>query len=364
MGEGRRVMHKLLNAREANYDLLRCLCVWAVIINHVSDVTLYWHGSHQVVSFIWEGLGAYAVPCFLMITGAIAVNAPGNSDFKRYWSKSYRKVGIQTVLFSLFYFFWYTFTRYRHSGDIADAVQMPINMQLSGWHGHPLWYVYTLLGIYLFIPLICTLKNRYGHRIEYHICALGYVAWALLSMYLEQAMISWSVDYVFHLLGFVVLGSEIKTLVSKRNNLHGYALIAGGVILSIAMYLLLYQHVLHGGNYRTAIFNDMASPLSVCTYVLIFSGVTMLALYNSFPLTVKYSFYVYLIHKFVLEILDHSIKIDGIMDQRVIYIPVMVVLVYGCSLVLAVLYDRAYRKVSCWCSRWFRYLEGALGSEK
>ena len=90
----------------------------------------------------------------------------------------------------------------------------------------------------------------------------------------------------------------------------------------------------------------------------------MLALYNSFPLTVKYSFYVYLIHKFVLEILDHSIKIDGIMDQRVIYIPVMVVLVYGCSLVLAVLYDRAYRKVSCWCSRWFRYLEGALGSEK
>lgn len=343
-------MPKLLNERAANYDLLRCLCVWAVIINHVSDVTLFWEGSGQVISYIWEGLGAYAVPCFLMITGAIAVNTPANSDFKKYWTKSYKKVGIQTILFSSFYFCWYTFTRYRHNGDLVDAIQAPLLMQLNGWHGHPLWYVYTLIGIYAFIPLLCALKNRYGHRTEYHICALGYVAWALLSMYFERAVISWSVDYVFHFMGFVVLGSEIKNLILKRNNFYGYAFIAGGVILSIVLYVLTYQHVLQGGDYRVAIFNSMASPLSVCTYVLIFGGITMLSLQSSFPLTVKYSFYVYLIHKFVLEILDHVIKIDGIMDQRVIYIPVMVVLVFICSLALAVLYDRAYRKGS-------RYLE-------
>lgn len=52
-------MSKLLNERAANYDLLRCLCVWAVIINHVSDVTLFWEGSGQVISYIFVLFGPF-----------------------------------------------------------------------------------------------------------------------------------------------------------------------------------------------------------------------------------------------------------------------------------------------------------------
>lgn len=52
-------MPKLLNERAANYDLLRCLCVWAVIINHVSDVTLFWEGSGQVISYIFVLFGPF-----------------------------------------------------------------------------------------------------------------------------------------------------------------------------------------------------------------------------------------------------------------------------------------------------------------
>lgn len=102
--------------RENNYDLLRLICVLAVITNHVSDITLEWSNSYKWVTYFWEGLGAYAVPCFLMITGAFSINNPINCNAKVYWARVYKKIGIPTAIFSVFYFLWYFSLSYYKTG--------------------------------------------------------------------------------------------------------------------------------------------------------------------------------------------------------------------------------------------------------
>lgn len=210
-------------SRQSNYDFLRFLAMMGVIINHVSDIFVFRNGDHLLTTYIWEGAGAFAVPAFLMISGSFLIDKESTANALEFYKKSFRKIGLHTIIFSCFYFFRVLLMKLRASSGIAAAFSAALRFQLTGWTGHPLWFVYSLAGIYCILPILASLKKKYGAYKEYHVFAMLYCVWAFLSLYFEQLPMSWSTGSAFGYLGFVILGNEIHTFVSEKgNNAGGY----------------------------------------------------------------------------------------------------------------------------------------------
>ncbi len=100
--------------RERNYDLLRIVCTVAVITIHVSGVwldaatdkeifgDLYLNGI--MTSCFYHVLSRFAVPCFIMLSGAFVLADERNQEYQYFYKKTFKNIGIPTLVFSIFYF--------------------------------------------------------------------------------------------------------------------------------------------------------------------------------------------------------------------------------------------------------------------
>ena len=99
--------------RYNNYDLLRIISCIAIIIIHVSATyknllianvynntdTLY------IISVLmWNTLSRFAVPCFVMLSGAFLLSNDKNQEYKEFYKKSFKKIGLPTIVFSILFF--------------------------------------------------------------------------------------------------------------------------------------------------------------------------------------------------------------------------------------------------------------------
>lgn len=103
-----------MEKREGNYDLLRIASTIAVIMIHVSAT--WFDGALKDISengllidqiempmaiCIYNSISRFAVPCFLMLSGAFILDNESNLNYKAFYSKSFSKVGVPTIVFSL-----------------------------------------------------------------------------------------------------------------------------------------------------------------------------------------------------------------------------------------------------------------------
>lgn len=87
-------------SRESNFDLLRVICAFAVVAIHVSaqfigamtgDPRYIGIEFHDVFnSTLWNVLSRFAVPCFVMLSGAFILTNDKNADFSFFYKKSLR----------------------------------------------------------------------------------------------------------------------------------------------------------------------------------------------------------------------------------------------------------------------------------
>lgn len=102
--------------REANYDLLRIICTLAVIAIHVSmiykgaitdnEVFGECYQNHMWTTIVYDTFSRFAVPCFVMLTGAFVLADEKNVNYKYFYKKAFKSIGIQTIVFSFLYFLY------------------------------------------------------------------------------------------------------------------------------------------------------------------------------------------------------------------------------------------------------------------
>ena len=78
--------------RESNFDLLRIISAFAVIILHVS----YWFlkiddasafSNCHFLTLLLTSITRFAVPCFFMLSGAFILADERNADYKYFYKK-------------------------------------------------------------------------------------------------------------------------------------------------------------------------------------------------------------------------------------------------------------------------------------
>lgn len=347
----------MVKQREGNYDLLRVLCTIAVVCTHVvakykTAITspspfgvLY--TDNLFITCLYDTLAWFAVPCFVMLSGAFCINDSRNSDYQTFYRKSLIKIGMPTVIFTAFYF-CYSFARMVYDVLVYDISAKNLLTPLKAlWRGEPfyhLWYLFMLIGLYVAVPILVRIRETLGKK-TFRTVTWGVFVWCMLSMYNSTHTLYWDIGLAACYLGYFMLGAVLREGAEKKSNGKGLLLIGIGVLVLLAAALYEYNVYLYTVTDGVeGIVKDFSyKPFNTVASVFLFSGFSYLDLRSgkATAFLSKYSFVTYLIHAFVWDILFRVVR-RFLPWNNVVALPLLIALTFLLSLAAAIVYTRLW----------------------
>ena len=333
--------------RENNFDLLRILSAVAVISLHVTSLYIYaktdstvfgeLYSENFIITSIYSILSRFAVPCFLMISGAFILSDNKNRDYKFFYNKTFNKVGIHIFIFTIIYSFY----KFLIASNKFKSLLSIVKSILLGLPFYHMWYMYILIIIYLLVPITIRFKDDIGER-NFAKISICFLIVAMLSMCTSTHTLQWDLGFSFCYFGYFMIGYVVrKKYLNNSNNLNAVvSIVVGFVILLLTSqidYIISKKQIFSFLSFKLV---EPFSPLILLASVIIFKGFAQLRINIKLESVSKYMFYVYLIHALIWEILKNNliIKIGLIIDSKII-IPICIVVVFLVSLICAIFYD-------------------------
>src|ERR1700753_3223031 len=272
------------DARPQNIDWisnLRLIALYAVIVLHCSAIPLGAYGKISMTDWwqadFFNAITRFAVPVFVMITGALLLNR--EYEIGDFLKRRLIRVVIPFLFWSLVYvwYSWYneeiTFTN-----DVWADLQLVLK-QLRDGSSYHLWYVYMLIGLYFFIPVIDKfVRNASEKEIRYFLI-VWFVVMLITQPYLKHFNPAVDMHYFAGFAGYLVLGHWLAYTDFKIKNLRIWMiLLAAACILVIAFgSRLLLIHPIYPG---TMLYEPVNPAV-----VLLAASLFLLAHYTSLQLS-------------------------------------------------------------------------------
>ena len=296
-----------MNKREYAFDILRTISMLMVIMIHVSNVYSRSFGiignQYFIISLFFNTICRISVPIFLMISGALLLDREYQKDK---YLKRIIKLLILIVVWDIIYLIW----EYLYLGITYNNLY---RLLFEPLRAH-LWFLYTILLLYIIQPLLRYLLNKANKTIKIVLL----IVWLLFS---------------FSYMGFFVIGKYLYDF-SKENDLKKY-----NKQLIILMIILYTVSIIL--NYKSSIKYNMFYNLYFAyrTPFIMFSSIAFfLLIINSNLKTNKLvillsdlSLGVYLIHGIFLDITVKQFIYPRI--PSIIGIPLFTLLIFLGSIV-------------------------------
>ncbi len=136
----------------SQFIYIRVIACFAIVLLHTLFAsTVYFSDTitdtQLTVSRTVQHMLMWAVPCFLMVTGALLLQPARKIDGKKLFGKYIRRIALALVVFTFLF-------------QLIDYIKGEEVTLVTGWlsnlfqgHSWPhMWYLYLMLGIYLMIP--------------------------------------------------------------------------------------------------------------------------------------------------------------------------------------------------------------------
>ncbi len=307
-----------MGKRENNYDLLRIICSFGVIVIHDSGIWItnaikninhgieLSHVSYIRLACLYNLLSRFAVPCFVMMSGAFILNCDDNQNYKQFYRKSLYKIFLPTVFFSA------VCVIYRIICSLADgtAIGSIINDIIKGYPMYHLWYLNMLAGLYLFAPVVIRYKKSISER-TFYLISIIFSFWACISNWTSKSLLTWDIGNSFEYLGYFMAGYTIYKI-KKKNNILGMLSTGAGLLILIIPSKLLYDVTLkgiyeEGMEYR---ITTPYFPLIMIASFAIFYGFSCFTVNKNLAAISSLTFYIYIVHAIVLDLILRIIPED------------------------------------------------------
>ena len=298
------------------FDFLRIIATVAVIMIHVSCYA-WLHGeiggSAWGKASIWNGVSRWAVPIFVMISGALFLNPEKNFDMRKMVRKNILRLVVAFFFWSIAYICYRVlFCNARDLGTIITAF-------FSGYYH--MWFIVMIIGLYLATPLIRQITKR-RELMEYFLIIGIILTFCIIAMdnILEMTALNTSnrvisiaysvihsfnkslnpcffVGYVtYYVLGYYLSSTQLK----KKVRILLYIVGVLGFLFTIffSKVISLKKGML------LDVFGDlMPGVLAEAVAVFVLAKQLKKRLGKICELTAKLSFGIYLVHVLVLEII-------------------------------------------------------------
>ncbi|QDJ51773.1 acyltransferase [Bordetella hinzii] len=237
-------------ARFERLDAARWLAAFAVVMLHsaaqtVSDPAIY-ASQGWLVANLYDSAVRWCVPVFVMISGALLLDPRRSLPPREFYQRRLARIQAPLVFWTLFYLLWTT-TLARWDAGYFDFSFWPRKVAEGRPYYH-LWYLYMIVGLYLFAPVVRLLYAR-SSVAGRKLWVVGILGVAILDTLYRQALdaapgffLTWFLPYLgYFIAGRMIFEGEWRIPRPGLLLLAGIALTAGGVAwLSNAQALNLY----------------------------------------------------------------------------------------------------------------------------
>ena len=322
-------------------DNLRVLATISVILLHVAAPFLYKFtkisGFNWWTANIYDSLVRFCVPIFVMITGALLLP-------KDYQLNDYLKKRVARIIFP--FLFWITVYSLHilftiKGFDLPLFKLFTISSSTIGYKTtYHFWYIYMIIGIYLFIPIISKwVRNATANEIIYFL-SLWFIGIIITLPIVKNYIPNFNLSYFGGFIGYVVLGYylSVRNFENvKHIKLISFSIFAFGVLLTIF------------GTYFVSIYNGKFT-IDLYTYFspnVILAAVGLFLMFKHINITNptlksirkflnKHSFGIYFIHILVLYYLN-KLGLNGAAFGPILGIPITTIVCLAISSLLVLL---------------------------
>lgn len=301
---------KRLKMREVNTEYFRVFACLAVVLLHlnawsfrIADLS----GTMRIVHVFINTLVRFAVPGFMLITGTYVFGNADKSDWKIFYRKIVRKVILPTLFFSV----------------ICVAYQVLKGILIKKWilfdalgtwlHGTPMghmWYMYMLIGFYIFLPVLCWIRRKLDIRLW---AVLGICCIVLSAFFDKGDLVApvWPLCWIQYV-GYFIVGDCIGKKRKQR------WIILPAIIVSViswtCMFIYSLQKVHMGIRYDFQPQNIFTAVFSISLYLIFRNGREVRATVFQQKIAAQ-STNIYFIHGIVINMLREVLDLTRFQYQ-------------------------------------------------
>ncbi len=324
-------------------DNARIVAILAVITLHVSGdfllvgevgETSWWLAN------IIESATRWCVPVFVMISGALLLDPAKQESSSEFYKKRLRRVGLPLVFWSLFFLSW-TAIRQWYAWGYVDF-SLLLDSLLAGSPYYHLWYLYMVIFLYLFTPLLRLVVKQTSRHTLFFLTLLMF-GLAALNTLIDTVFATNSDAFFLWFLSFIpyfLAGYLIKT----DENHYSLALLVvalmGSIILTVlACFVGAYFFALEMGLYFYKYLSVTMIITSISVMYLLKKADFALISKASDKKMASLVFGVYLVHPFFIDIVA---ELTGTYQgtDSIAFILVTIVVVFIMSLLAALLLSK------------------------
>lgn len=323
-------------------DILKIIAMIMVIHIHIVS-PMWWHNNIYSVSFAWanffEGISRWAVPIFVMSTGALLLNPEVSLPANKLLKKIIRMV-ITLLVFGTLYSIGFRLIN-NEIFNLTLIINALKDIYLVKAANH-LWFIYMLIGLYLIAPILKTyIKNASKKNIEYFL-----ILWATFSLIIPMIINlglksaiplvnELRLTMVLYYPGYLVLGHYLNHYTVKENHrIIAYVLGVIGLYITIFM---TYDHITNIG--RTSQLYFGYNTLNVALTAI---GLFLFSKYNLnkiktgkkiITLLSTYTFSIFLVHGFLVYMIPRLYDLSFLYEHLYLT-PIIALIVYLISFII------------------------------
>lgn len=313
--------------RNLSYDLVRVVGTFLVICIHVSGP-----GFANIQDPNWWAVNFYdsfarvSVPLFFLLSGALLLNR--KESIPQLIQRIF-KILLPFVGWSLLYIF-----KRRRNGDSISYLAF-----LQGPVTYHLWFCYTLIGAYLFLPVMRAIAQQMSRPHQYILLVYWFLAAAIFPLLEKFFRFKIGIDfsYIQSFLGYFLLGhllSKVKRLdrsewifCASLWGIFSMVTALGTALLSQEsghgeelFYTYLSPAVILGSAFAFLSIQDLGRDLSEPKFRLLRGSIESIS---------QASYGIYLLHPLVLDQLSRKLKVTHVTGSSWFWIPLTSLICLG-----------------------------------
>ena len=319
---------------------LRLIALYAVIILHSTAPLLMQYGkvpaSNWWMADFLNATVRFAVPVFVMITGALLLHR--EYEIGGFLKKRLSRVVVPFLFWSLVYI-WYSWQNeeFTFSSDAWTNVKLVLHDLKYGSSYH-LWYVYMLIGLYFFIPVIGKFVRHATEKEILYFLVVWFGVMLITQPYLSRVNPSVDMHYFAGYVGYLVLGHYLafKDFNVKHLRLWMWVLFIFSItLIAIGTWLIIpYSH------WPGTMFYEPVNPAVLMLSASVFM-IVKLTVPKVPPIITRirdfagsYNYGIYLGHALVLYFLDDPFGISYKLCTPIISIPLTALVCFVITLLM------------------------------
>lgn len=291
-------------------------------------------------------IARFSVPAFVMISGAFNLKNKRNEEFANFYKKTSWKVVIPFIgLVLLLFAFDVLKAKLNGTWMLAAAKTSWNGIRVGNYYN--LWFMYMLVGLYLFTPFIIKLRNTVSEKVYIRL-SVGMLVWAVVSQSLSGQLAAYEIGVIFSFLSYYLIGDVILNFVDLKHGTAWYFCIAA--VMFVLTFVARYRGAMY---YMDNAYTAFFSPFIVVASICVFAGVKNIRVDRDLSWLSNKTFYIYMFHSVIYTVLVRRAWPMFGTKHELLQIIVIVVLTFILSLLVSIVYDSFWRNRKKWKEDWY-----------